>query len=249
MSDAFEIFDAPDLSPVIVLCDHASRRIPADICTDDLGLGLSDLDRHIAYDVGAEPATLRIARGLGATAICARFSRLLIDANRGEDDPTLLMRLYDGTVIPGNRNAGEAEKARRLERFHRPYHRAIGALIDARLAAGITPVLVSIHSFTPQLRGGRPRPWQIAVLWHADDRLSAPLIRRLGALPGLCVGDNEPYSGGLPGDTLHRHGLARGLPHVLVEFRNDLIAGERGQRDWADLLLPALRGAIGDLGI
>ena len=177
--------------------------------------------------------TLALARLLDAPAILTRFSRLVIDPNRGEDDPTLVMRLYDGTIMPANRHVTPHEVERRLDAYHRPYHAAIEAEIDARLAAGRPPALVAIHSFTPRLRGRAPRPWHVGVLWHLDGRLAAPLIARLRAEPDLCVGDNEPYSGQLEGDTLSRHGTAANLPNVLIEVRQDLIATETGQRLWA----------------
>jgi predicted N-formylglutamate amidohydrolase len=162
------------------------------------------------------------------------FSRLVIDPNRGEDDPTLLMRLYDGSIIPANRHADTAEKERRLEMCHRPYHRAIRGLIDGAASRGISPKILSIHSFTPQLRGRAKRPWQIGLLWDHDDRLFRPLYDRLLAEPELTVGDNEPYSGQLKGDTMYQHGTVRGLAHVLIEVRNDLIEEPADQTRWGN---------------
>ena len=242
--DAFETLFAAAASPVLVLCDHASRRIPADFDDNDLGLHLSDLERHISHDVGALDLARIIAQRLDATVVASRFSRLLVDANRGENDPTLIMKLYDGSIIPGNRQVGPRETEERLARFHRPYHGEIRRLVEAKAAAGHVPVLVSIHSFTPQLRGRATRPWHIGVLWHGDDRLARPFMQALDRAEDICVGDNEPYSGGLPGDTLNVHGMKRGLPHVLIEFRNDLIADETGQQEWAGKILPALNAAI-----
>ncbi len=244
---AFETLNRTARSPVVILCDHASRQIPLDISDSDLGLGLTDLERHIAYDVGAYDVARIIAQNFDATMISSRFSRLLIDVNRGEEDPTLIMRLYDGTVIPGNRRAGPAETEQRLARFHRPYHHEIGGILDSKLAAGLAPILISIHSFTRQLRGQSPRPWHIGVLWDVDGRLAQPFIRALAAQPDICVGDNEPYSGRLPGDTLHKHGLGRGLAHLLIEIRNDLIETAQGQNEWAEKIMPALRDAISAL--
>jgi predicted N-formylglutamate amidohydrolase len=180
--------------------------------------------------------TLGLSDLFEAPAILSRYSRLLIDPNRGEDDPTLIMKLYDGSVIEGNRRVDATETARRITAYHRPYHAAIGAALDAAQAEGIAPRLVSIHSFTPQLRGRAPRPWHVGVLWDEDDRIAGPLIERLRAEDELVVGDNEPYSGHLRGDTLWRHGTCRGLPHVLIEIRNDLIADAAGQAAWAALL-------------
>lgn len=173
------------------------------------------------------------------------FSRLVIDPNRGEDDPTLLMKLYDGTIIPANRHADEAEKQRRLNALHRPYHAAYEALAAQRPDRAIC----AIHSFTPQLKGRPPRPWQAAVLYsHRDTRLALPLIEGLRAA-GILTGDNEPYSGHLDGDSIDRHALQTSRPNVLIEVRNDLIASEDGQIAWADLLAPIIETALRRAGI
>ena len=153
------------------------------------------------------------------------------------------MRLYDGTLVPANRAVGPAEIERRLEAFHRPYHRAVAAAIERLAAAGRAPALVAIHSFTPRLKGRAPRPWQVGILWHRDGRIALPLIARLRA-EGFCVGDNEPYSGELEGDTMSRHGTRNGLPHVLIELRQDLIATPEDQRLWAERLAPMLAQVI-----
>lgn len=240
---SLEAIEGRDDARVLLLCDHATNHVPEEFGDDGLGLPAAEMARHIAFDVGARGVTLELARRLGAAALLTRFSRLVIDPNRGEDDPTLVMRLYDGTVVPGNRAVTPAEVRRRLERYHRPYHRAIEARLDAMLAAGRLPAIVSMHSYTPQLRARPPRPWQVGVLWHRDGRLALPLIARLRA-EGLCVGDNQPYSGELEGDTLSRHGTARGLPHVLIELRQDLIATPAGEAAWAARLAPILSEVI-----
>jgi predicted N-formylglutamate amidohydrolase len=219
---------------LILLCDHASNAAPPEI--GSLGLDPADMARHIAWDVGARGLTLALSDLFEAPAVLARFSRLVIDPNRGEDDPTLIMRLSDGSVIPGNRAVDAAERERRLDAYHRPYHAAVTAAIERSLAQGVTPRLVSVHSFTPQLRGRAPRPWHVGVLWDRDARLAAPLLEGLRAEDELIIGDNEPYSGHLEGDCLWRHGLERGLPHVLIEVRNDLIADVEGQAAWAAVL-------------
>jgi predicted N-formylglutamate amidohydrolase len=172
--------------------------------------------------------------------ILSGFSRLVIDPNRGEDDPTLLMKIYDGSIIPANRHADTVEVERRLDLFHRPYHRALAGLIASR----DRPVIVAIHSFTPQFIGRPPRPWHVGVLYAGDTRLALPLIARLRAEPDLCVGDNEPYSGHLPGDALDRHGVQAGRLHVLVEIRNDLIETPEAQEEWGKRLAPLLVAAL-----
>ncbi|GGH30156.1 N-formylglutamate amidohydrolase [Alsobacter metallidurans] len=230
-------------SGVVLLCDHASNSIPADYAS--LGMPASELERHIAYDIGIAGVTLRMAERLGCPAVLSTFSRLLIDPNRGEDDPTLVMRLSDGAVVPGNARADRAEVERRLARFYRPYDRAVGAAVDEALASGVPPAIVSMHSFTPAWKGV-PRPWHVTVLWDADPRLPLPLIAALAADRALVVGDNEPYDGALAGDTINRHATVRGLSNVLVEIRQDLIATATEQAEWGDRMAAALKSILAD---
>ena len=237
---AFERIDGSLESGLLIICDHASNALPAQY--GSLGLPQAELERHIGYDIGAAAVTRALAGLLGCPAVLSCYSRLLIDPNRGEDDPTLVMRLSDGAVVPGNRTVDADEVEHRLETFHRPYHRAIGAEIDRALDAGIAPTILSMHSYTPVWRGV-PRPWHAALLWDADERFTRPLIEALVAPGDLIVGDNEPYDGALRNDCLYRHGTARGLAHTLLEIRQDLIADIPGQLDWAQRLagvLPAI---------
>jgi predicted N-formylglutamate amidohydrolase len=218
-------------SGILILCDHASNAVPPDL--GDLGLPESEFERHIAYDIGAAAVTRSLARRLGAPAILTRFSRLIIDSNRGRDDPTLVMRLSDGAVVPGNARIDEAEIQRRIARFYDPYDDAIADAIHRAMAAGHPPVIVTVHSFTPIWRGW-PRPWHVGILWDADDRFAKPLLEGLGAEDGLVVGDNEPYDGALAGDTVDRHATIRGLANALIEIRQDLIASDEGAEEWAE---------------
>jgi p-hydroxybenzoate 3-monooxygenase len=190
--EAFEIVEGPALAPFLLVCDHASNEIPAEYA--NLGLPAAELERHIAYDLGAASLTRALARRLDAPAVLSRFSRLVIDPNRGEDDPTLVMQLSDGAAIPGNTGADAAELERRLARFWRPYDAAIAAAIDRAIAAGNVPTLLSIHTFTPTWRG-IPRPWHCAVLWDRDPRLAQPLLAALRAEGDLVVGDNASCPG------------------------------------------------------
>jgi predicted N-formylglutamate amidohydrolase len=215
---------------LIVLCDHASNALPAEFGT--LGLPAAQLGRHIGYDIGAAPITRALAAALGVPAIMTRYSRLLIDPNRGEDDPTLIMRLSDGAIIPGNRRVEARERAQRIELYYRPYHEAIGRVIDRCLAAGVAPALLSIHSFTESWKT-LPRPWHVGILWAKDARLAKPLLENFYAEGDLIVGDNEPYSGQLEGDCLWRHGTRRGLANAIIEIRQDLIRDAAGQAAWA----------------
>lgn len=223
---------------LIVICDHASNALPQEYGT--LGLVRRQLERHIGYDIGAAGVTKEIARRLGVPALFANFSRLLIDTNRGADDPTLIMRISDRAVVPGNVDCDDAERVRRIERYYEPYHRAIDEAIDRCIAAGHPPAIVSIHTFTESWRGS-PRPWHAGVLWDKDPRLAEPLLRALQGEPDILADANVPYSGELEGDCLYRHGTQRGLAHALVEIRQDLVQDERGQQDWGQRLARILQ--------
>jgi predicted N-formylglutamate amidohydrolase len=223
---------------LLILCDHAENTIPEPYA--NLGLRSEDLNRHIAYDLGAAPVAERLAELLGAPVLLSRFSRLLIDPNRGLDDPTLIMQISDGLVVPGNAGLDEAAVAARVAGYYAPYHQAIERAIDAGIAAGKPPAVVSVHSFT-QAWKGMPRLWSVGVLWDKDPRLALPLLEGFRAIPGIVVGDNAPYTGQLKGDTLYRHGTRRGLAHALIEVRQDLILGPEGQAEWATRLAEVLR--------
>ena len=219
----------------VVLCDHATNLVPDFIADGDLGLPAEDMARHIAWDPGALGVSLAMAAAFDGPVVHSNFSRLVIDPNRSEDDPTLVRKIYDGSIIPGNRHADMEEVKRRIDWLYRPYHDGVRALIDARLAAGRSPRLISVHSFTPQLVDEPPRPWELGLLWDKDDSILRPLQKRLAAEP-LTVGDNEPYSGRLEGDCMWMHGTSRGIPHLLIEVRNDLIETPDQQGKWgADL--------------
>ena len=227
-------------SPLLVLCDHASPALPESY--GGLGLDPALFETHIAYDIGAAFVTRALAARFGAAALLGRWSRLLIDLNRGADDPTLVMKLSDGSVIPGNRHAGPDEIARRIRDFHQPYHDAITAELDR---IGPQAALISIHSFTPAWKGVR-RPWEVGVLWDTDRRLAGPLMARLSQ-HAFAWGDNEPYSGALENDCLNRHGTQRGLPHVLVEIRQDLIGSPETATAFSERLYYVLEAALGDM--
>ncbi|PRY21758.1 putative N-formylglutamate amidohydrolase [Aliiruegeria haliotis] len=230
----------------LITCDHATNTVPPRINGGTLGLPQSEMARHIAYDPGAAGVAHAMADALQATLITSNFSRLVIDPNRGEDDPTLLMKLYDGTIIPGNRHAGPEELEYRKELCYRPYHAELGRLAASRR----NPVIVAVHSFTPQLKGRPPRPWHVALLHTPpNNALSLAMIRRLKAEGDLCVGDNEPYAGHQPGDSIHRHALMHGRPHVLIEVRQDLIETVEQQRAWGRRMAPHLVAALEDANL
>lgn len=245
MTDAAFTIEGRDRpSRWLVTCDHASNAVPA-FLGGTLGLPVAEMARHIAYDVGAAGVTRALAEALEAPAIHANFSRLVVDPNRGLDDPTLVMRLYDGTIIPGNRHVTEAGIAERVARCHIPYHDAVAELA-ARQA---DTIYVAVHSFTPRFNGRAPRPWHVGMLFAQDERLSRPLLDLLHAEPDLCVGENEPYAGHLPGDSVDRHALIPGRPNVLIEIRNDLIETPEGQRAWGLRLAPMLQKAAQIAGL
>ncbi|MCQ0970687.1 N-formylglutamate amidohydrolase [Paracoccus sp. TK19116] len=229
----------------LITCDHATNRVPDWVGGGDLGIAPEDMARHIAFDVGAAGLAEQLAAVMNAPAILSDFSRLVIDPNRGEDDPTLLMRLYDGTVIPANRKADAAERERRLNLLHRPYHAALERLAGTHPDRGIC----AIHSFTPQLRGRPPRPWLVGILYsHRDERIGPPMVRACREA-GWITGDNQPYSGHLDGDSVDRHALQHGRPNMLIEVRNDLIATEAGQKEWADKLAPVIERVTAETGV
>ena len=223
---------------LVLVADHARCALPA--AYGSLGLADCEFERHIAYDIGVEGVTRGLAARLGAPAVMAGFSRLLIDPNRGADDPTLIRQLYDGTIIPGNYPMSEAEREKRLSHYFRPYHAAVWAMIsNVERASGHAPFVVSVHSFTPRMQG-RARPWHVGILWDSDDRAVRPAFELLAREQGLVIGDNEPYDGALRGDTMYTHCIRPGFAHLLIEIRQDLIADAAAQEEWAERLAPVL---------
>lgn len=240
---AFEVIGGSADGGLLFLCDHAQASIPAEYA--DLGLSAAQLSRHIAFDIGAEAVTRTLAAEFDAPAVMSRFSRLLIDPNRGADDPTLVMRIADGAIVPGNARIGPEEITTRIERFYQPYDAAISATLDAMEAVRPGTTVVSMHSFTPSMKG-IARPRDITVIWDFDPRLNLSLLRALEREPDLIVGENEPYQGGYAGDTMDRHCLRRGLAHALVEIRQDLIADAGAASAWGKRLAGILRPLLKD---
>ncbi len=246
MSDfePFELVNPDARADVLIIADHAANAIPAEY--GSLGLPDRDFERHIGYDIGTAGVARALSDLLNAPAVLCGFSRLLIDPNRGDDDPTLVMKLSDGSIIPGNRDADAAEVERRLARFYRPYHNAIEAQIErAQRETGSGPAMISLHSFTPCLRGRPERPWHVGVLWGKDEANALRLVEILRRDAALCVGENEPYRGGAVGESLDQHAFPRDLPNVLIEIRNDLIEESAEQRAWAEKLSPVLSETFG----
>ena len=231
-------------APVLLLCDHAVNFIPRAL--GDLGLSPTERARHIAYDIGILPVTRKLAAALDAPLVRTHFSRLIVDPNRQLDDATLIPEIADGTIVPGNGDLDGAATAARLQTFFWPYHHTVAQWIETlRARTGRSPVLISMHSFTPEMHG-RPRPWDVGILWDSDGRLPLPAMDWLAAR-GWCVGDNEPYSGrGHHGYTQHVHGDRLGLANVLIELRQDQIGDESGQDRWADELIAMFRQLLAD---
>jgi predicted N-formylglutamate amidohydrolase len=223
---------------VLLTCDHASNAVPRSLA--GLGLGAAELGRHIGWDIGAANVTRRLAALLDAPAILAGYSRLVIDCNRDPGDRSSIPETSDNVPIPGNLGLDEEARAARRREIFAPYHAASETWTADRLARGTVPALVSVHSFTPVM-GGTARPWHVGILWDSDPRIPQPLLAALKADRTLVVGDNEPYSAREPqGYTVRHHAALRGLPHVAIELRQDLIADDAGARRWADILAAAL---------
>ncbi|HEX7063053.1 MAG TPA: N-formylglutamate amidohydrolase [Woeseiaceae bacterium] len=234
----YRVLNGGSTSPVLLVCDHASRRLPRAL--GDLGLDPIARRSHLAWDIGAGEVTRRLADALSATAVLAGYSRLVVDCNRDLLDREAFLAWGDGVTIPGNRSLTEAERAARTEAVYRPYHRAIHGEIRRLVAAGRIPAMLAIHSFTPVLEG-QSRPWEIGVLWDSDRRIADILMPALSAA-GFVVGDNEPYSGRSPQDfTIDHHAEAAGLPHAGIEIRQDLVADAEGAARVADVLTRIVR--------
>jgi predicted N-formylglutamate amidohydrolase len=240
----FTVANREGPAPFLLVCDHASNAIPRAL--GSLGLDAAALERHIAWDIGADALARRLAQCFDAPAVIAGYSRLVIDNNRALDDPSSILATSDGVVIPGNLEVTATQRERRMHSIFEPYHQAIAARLDEFRRRAIMPAFLSIHSFTPVMND-EPRPWQVGVLWDRDPRIAVPLLERLQAIEGLCVGDNMPYSGRHPSDyTVARHAERAGLPHVCIEVRQDLIDHPAGAERWADILASVLTPILAD---
>ena len=232
-------------SPLLLSCDHAGRILPRGL--GRLGLPEGEFDRHIAWDIGIAAVSRRVSEALDATLVEQLYSRLVIDCNRPPYVPNSIPLVSEATAIPGNADLTETERAARQREIFQPYHDRIAAEIGERERAGRRTVLIAMHSFTPVYLG-EARPWHIGTLYGRDARLARCLRDRLRAETGLVVGDNEPYSVSDDTDyTIPVHGEGRGLVHVGIEIRQDLITEAVGQRDWADRLVRLLPGALEDV--
>ncbi len=229
-------------SAFVIVCDHAGARIPRALAA--LGLAAADRRRHIAWDIGAAAVARRLSATWDACAVLQRYSRLVIDCNRPLDSPTSIVAESERTPVPGNARIDAAERQRRERAIFAPYHTRIRALLDDRAARHRPTVLIAMHSFTPTYLGVA-RPWHVGVLYHRDPRLATALLAELRADPTLVVGENQPYAVGDATDfAIPEYGEKRGLLHVEIELRQDLIATPPGQRAWAARLAAALTRSL-----
>ena len=237
----FQVHRPQGSSPFVLIADHAGQAIPARL--GDLGLSQAERDRHIGWDIGIAGVTEHLSHMLDAFAILQTYSRLVIDCNRPLEAAGSIVTRSDGTPVPGNQGLDDNEKIARALEIFAPYHARITRELDQRSAGPRASVLIAMHSFTPSF-GGTVRPWHAGVLYHRDTRLAHALLAALRTEPGLVVGDNEPYAISDGSDyAIPVHGEQRGLLHVELEIRQDLIADAQGQHEWAErlaLILPAL---------
>ena len=241
----FRVLNPDAEAPILLVCDHASNAVPAHLGA--LGLEPSVFDDHTAYDIGAADVTAKLAERMGCPAVLCGYSRLLIDPNRPPGHPQSVPRESDGIAISANQDLVEDDLQKRCDVLFWPYHNAIADMIAKLWRSGAPPALVSIHSFTPGMRTCvKPRPWHIGVMYNHDERIARPMIDHLRTVPGLVVGDNEPYSGKDIGFTVDTHAGAAGLPHVSFEIRQDQVADAAGTDRWAGLLFDALAFVLVD---
>lgn len=243
--DAVEITNEAGSSPYVLMCDHASNRVPRRFAS--LGLDPARLNEHIAWDPGAAAVARRLAAALDAALVSSGYSRLCIDCNRPLGSPESIAEESDGVAIPGNRALSARARSARVDFLYRPYHAAIDRVLDERVDRASR--LLCIHSFTPVL-AGRERPWQLGIAPGHDRRMGERLVDALASRePGLVVGLNEPYAieDGID-YTIPAHGDARGLPCALVEIRQDEIRSEADAARWAERIAWAAQETAGDVG-
>jgi predicted N-formylglutamate amidohydrolase len=242
---AFEILNPEAPSGIVISCEHARNRIPQSL--GDLGVAAHDLADHIGWDPGAEGVARLLSQRFNTGLALGGFSRLVFDLNRSEDDPTAIPEISDGRPIPGNRSLTAAQKKERADTLLYPYHAAVDAMLDRVKTRDQVPVFISVHSFTPTMRGF-DRPWDIGLLWGHDDRLTSHALNALHAMPELCIGENEPYSlqAEDPCYTIDRHAEDRGLPYLMIEVKNSHLQEEAGIQLYAEYLGDAIEKALKD---
>lgn len=231
--------------PVLFCCEHASNRIPDKL--NNLGLSEDMLQTHIAWDIGAGELSRRVAKKLNATSIRNNYSRLVVDCNRSLSDPSAFIEISDHIIIKGNTDLVESSKEQRANEIFHPYHDALKKELSSHLIGEQTPVMISIHSFTPALNKQEPRRWHAGILWDKDPRLPVQLLTELSKDKAIIVGDNQPYSGRHIADySIDHHAELNGYAHVCVEVRQDLLSNEPGIQEWTDRMVSVLGGILED---
>lgn len=234
MSDAWTDIEGDPAAAMLLIADHASNHLPDGV---ELGVAPRVMGQHVAVDIGVTPLATALCADLGCPAVLGGISRLLIDLNREDHAPGLIPETSDGIVIPGNAGLTPADRADRIERWWQPYHDRVAQMI----ATGRPKLLISLHSFTPQLAtSDEQRPWQIGILYNQDERaarIALPLLEQAG----IVAGDNLPYSGKVLNATMNRHGEGNGIAYLGIEVRQDLISDGEGVVRWAERLAPIIR--------
>ncbi len=243
----FEAVRATSDVPLVIVCDHASNRIPTAL--GDLGLTEEQRRQHIAWDIGAAEVAYRLAHRYGAGLLLGNYSRLVIDLNRHPPDAAAMRADSDGVAVPGNADLSFDARQARVSEIHRPYHTRIAEYLDDLLVHGVRPLFLAVHSMTDQLSDGHHRPQQIAFCWAEDARWMRAASKVLEANGDIVVGDNVPYAIDFTDYTVPEHAMRRGLPHLQVEFRQDLIATPADAATWADRFVPALDAVLGDAAL
>lgn len=244
---AWEELNSESQSPLLLVCDHASNRIPHELA--HLGLDLNVFGMHVAYDIGCEKLTRLLSGRFDATALMANYSRLVIDLNRHPGDGSSIPEVSDDIEIPGNHALTPEQIGQREAALFWPYHNRIERILARIISRGQTPILCSIHSFTPVFKGFK-RPWHIGVLWDRDQRLSTPLLESLRSVGRFDVGDNEPYHARNPvGFTMDVHAEKNGYPHLLMEIRQDLIGHDEGVAEWAEIIHTHLKPILAQVTV
>lgn len=239
-------------APIFISCDHASNLVPKSL--NNLGLKASDLEKHIAYDIGALAISKILSTTFNAPLLYSNYSRLVTDLNRQLDDPALMPEVSDGIVIPANRALSKQQVEQRIDTLFTPYHNQFSDALDRFEAASVSPVIIGVHTFTPCWQG-QQRPWHIGVMWDTDSRMANPFLNYLNTLEDICVGDNRPYHAIDPrgidpvGYAFGNHARARGLPHLFIEVRQDLVANEAGAAHWANIIYQGVQSIISDASV
>ena len=240
----YDVVNAASASAHMIICDHASNYIPP--AFSNLGLPPERLQEHIAYDIGSAAVGRGLAEALDCSAFLCGTSRLVIDCNRTPGAADRVPPISDGIRVPGNEGLSDADIKARVRTYFDPYHKAIEDRFSRIEDTGQMPFFISIHSFTPEMDGFK-RPWHVGILSDEDRRVADPLLENLRAVPGLVVGDNEPYSGRSPlGYALKAYNIDRGLPCAVFEIRQDLVTDQAGIDEWVEICATVLRPIIAD---